>query len=158
MVAILAGSFDPLTNGHLDLIARGARIASTLIVAILRNESKTPLFSVEERGAMIREATAGFGNVEVDSFDGLLVEYAKRRGATLLLRGLRGISDYEYEREMILMNRRLAPEIDTVCLLADAQHSYVSSKVVKEVFRLGGDITGLVPPAVAERLGRKPIS
>lgn len=155
MVAILAGSFDPLTNGHLDLIARGSRLADRLIVAILRNESKSPLFSVEERAEMIREAATEWPNVETDSFDGLLVDFAKHRGATVLIRGLRGVSDYEYEREMALMNRRLAPSVDTVFLLADAQHSYVSSKLVKEVFRLGGSIEGLVPPFVAERLKRK---
>ena len=154
MVAILAGSFDPLTNGHLDLIARGSRLADRLIVAILRNESKSPLFSVEERAEMIREAAAAWPNVEVDSFEGLLVDFATQRGATMLIRGLRGVSDYEYEREMSLMNRRLAPSIDTVFLLADAQHSFVSSKLVKEVFRLGGSVEGLVPSFVAERLKR----
>jgi len=154
LVAILAGSFDPLTNGHLDLIARGSRLADRLIVAILRNESKSPLFSVEERAEMIREAAAAWPNVEVDSFEGLLVDFATQRGATMLIRGLRGVSDYEYEREMSLMNRRLAPSIDTVFLLADAQHSFVSSKLVKEVFRLGGSVEGLVPSFVAERLKR----
>jgi len=154
LVAILAGSFDPLTNGHLDLIARGSRIADRLIIAILRNESKSPLFSVEERAEMIREAVAAWPNVEVDNFEGLLVDFAKRRGATMLIRGLRGVSDYEYEREMALMNRRLEPSIDTVFLLADAQQSFVSSKLVKEVFRLGGSIDGLVPASVAERLQR----
>lgn len=154
MVAILPGSFDPLTNGHLDLIARGACLADRLIVAILRNESKQPLFPVEERLQMIREAAAAFPNVEVDSFEGLLADYARRRNAGIIVRGLRGVSDYEYEREMALMNRRLAPAVDTVFLLADEQHSFVSSRLVKEVFRLGGDVSGLVPEQIGRRLAR----
>ncbi len=148
LVAIYPGSFDPITNGHLDLIARGARLADRLIVAILRNESKQPLFSVSERMAMLAEVLHGYENVEIDAFDGLLVDYAADRGATAILRGIRAISDYEYELQMALMNRRLRPEIETVFLMAGEAYSFISSRLVKEVIRLGGNIAGLVPPAV----------
>jgi pantetheine-phosphate adenylyltransferase len=151
-VAIYPGSFDPITNGHLDLIQRGARLFDRLIVAILRNESKAPLFSVEERAEMLREAVAGYANVEVDSFDGLLVDYAVSRSATALLRGIRAISDYEYELQMALMNRRLSPQIETVFLMANEAYSFISSRMVKEVFRLGGNVAGLAPPLVEARM------
>jgi pantetheine-phosphate adenylyltransferase len=155
VVAIYPGSFDPVTNGHLDLIARGARLADRLIVAILRNESKQPLFSVDERMAMVAEALEGYENVEIDSFDGLLVDYASNRGATAILRGIRAISDYEYELQMALMNRRLRPEIETVFLMAGEAYSFISSRLVKEVIRLGGNISGLVPPGVELRLKQR---
>ncbi len=150
--AIYPGTFDPITNGHLDLIARGARLFGTLTVAVLKNDSKHPLFSPEDRVAMLREAVQGFANVEVGFFDGLLVHYAAQRGATVILRGIRAISDYEYELQMALMNRRLHPEIETVFLMAGEAYSFVSSKMVKEVFSLGGNISGLVPPFVEARL------
>jgi len=153
VVAIYPGSFDPITNGHLDLIGRGARLFSKLIVAILENDAKEPLFSVAERMEMLREATRGFANVEVDSFRGLLVNYAASRGATVLLRGIRAISDYEYELQMALMNTRLAPGIETVFLMSGEAYSFLSSRLVKQVFSLGGDVSGLVPPLVATRLG-----
>ena len=142
-----------MTNGHLDLIERGSRLVDRLIVAILRNDSKQPLFSVEERMDMIREVLDGrYRKVEIDSFDGLLVDYAAERGATLIFRGIRAISDYEYELQMALMNRRLRPQIDTVFLMAGEAYSFLSSRLVKEVFRLGGSIAGLVPPTVEARL------
>ena len=152
MVAIYPGSFDPITNGHLDLIARGSRVVERLIVAVLRNESKQALFSVEERLEMVREVVRPFANVDVESFDGLLVDYAASRGANLILRGIRAISDYEYELQMALMNRRLRPELETAFLMAGEAYSYLSSHLVKEVVSLGGDISGLVPPTVEARL------
>jgi len=155
VTAIYPGSFDPITNGHLDLIERGCRLFDRLTVAILRNETKQPLFSVEERTEMLREVVGCYPNVEVDSFEGLLVDYASRNGATVLLRGIRAISDYEYELQMALMNRRLRPEIETVFMLASEAHSFISSRLVKEVFGLGGNITGLVPPPVEVRLRQR---
>ena len=151
-VALYPGSFDPITNGHLDLIQRGARLFDRLIVSILRNERKEPLFSVEERAEMLREVVADYPNVEVDSFDGLLVDYAASRSATVLLRGIRAISDYEYELQMALMNRRLRPEVETVFLMANEAYSSISSRLVKEVFSLGGNIAGLAPPLVEARM------
>jgi pantetheine-phosphate adenylyltransferase len=151
-VAIYPGSFDPITNGHLDLIQRGARLFDRLIVSVLRNETKAPLFSVEERKEMLREVVQVFPNVEIDSFGGLLVEHAASRGATVLLRGIRAISDYEYEWQMALMNRRLRPGLETVFMMASEAHSFISSRLVKEVFSLGGNVAGLVPPSVEARL------
>jgi pantetheine-phosphate adenylyltransferase len=154
-IAIYPGSFDPITNGHLDLIQRGSRLFDRLIVSILRNERKEPLFTVEERAEMLREVVGEYPNVEVDSFDGLLVDYAAARSATVLLRGIRAISDYEYELQMALMNRRLRPEIETVFLMANEAYSFISSRLVKEVFSLGGDIAGLAPPLVEARMRAK---
>ena len=136
----------------MDLIERGCRLFDKLIVAILRNETKQPLFSVEERMEMLREVLCRFPNLVVDSFNGLLVDYAARNGATVLLRGIRAISDYEYELQMALMNRRLRPDIETVFMMANEASSFISSRLVKEVFGLGGDIGGLVPPTVETRL------
>jgi len=155
IVAIYPGSFDPITNGHLDLLRRGARLFDRLIVAVLRNEAKQPLFSAEERMEMLRDAVTGLTNVSVDSFDGLLVEYATAQRATVLLRGIRAVSDYEYELQMALMNRRLQPEIETVCLMSGDAFSFISSRLVKEVISLGGNISGLVPSAVEERLKQR---
>jgi pantetheine-phosphate adenylyltransferase len=152
VVAIYPGSFDPITSGHLDVIQRGARLFDRLIVSILRNESKAPLFSLEERMEMLTEAVEPYGNVEVDSFEGLLADYALRKGARGILRGIRAISDYEYELQMALMNRRLQPHLETIFLPAGEQYSFVSSRLVKEVISLGGDITGLVPAPVERRL------
>ena len=154
-IAIYPGSFDPITNGHLDLIQRGSRLFDKLIVSILRHDAKEPLFTVEERIEMLREVVHVYPNVDVDSFDGLLVDHAAHRSATVLLRGIRAISDYEYELQMALMNRRLRPDIETVFLLAQEAYSFISSRLVKEVFSLGGDISGLVPPGVEARMHRQ---
>jgi pantetheine-phosphate adenylyltransferase len=155
VIAIYPGSFDPITNGHLDLIRRSSGLFDRLIVSILRNDSKQPLFSLAERMEMLRAAVAEFPNVEVDSFEGLLVRYAEQRCARVVLRGIRAISDYEYELQMTHMNRRLNPEIETVFLMANDAYSFISSRLVKEVFRLGGDITELVPPIVLARMREK---
>ena len=150
--ALYPGTFDPPTNGHVDLIQRGARLFDHLTVAVLNNPVKNPLFTVQERVEMLAEATAGIGNVSVAMFDGLMVKFARQLGATAVLRGIRAISDYEHEFQMALMNRRLAPEIESVFLQPAGRYSFVSSRMVKEVFSFGGDVTGLVPPNVLKRL------
>ena len=152
VTAIYPGTFDPPTNGHLDLITRGSRIFSHLTVAVLINPVKNPLFTPEERVEMLTEATAPLENVTVATFDGLTVDFARKKGAAAVLRGIRAISDYEHEFQMALMNRRLAPEIETVFLQPAGRYSFVSSRMVKEVFSFGGDISGLVPPNVLKRL------
>jgi pantetheine-phosphate adenylyltransferase len=151
-VAIFPGSFDPLTSGHVDIITRGARLFDRIIVAILRNIEKSPLFSVEERIDIVREVFAGTPNVEADAFAGLLVDYARLQQATVIVRGLRVISDFEYEMQMALMNRRLYPDVETVFMMPAEKYGYVSSRLVKEVFSLGGNVTGLVPPGVETRM------
>jgi pantetheine-phosphate adenylyltransferase len=154
-IAIYPGSFDPLTNGHVDIITRGARLFDRIVVAFLRNIDKSPLFSMEERVDIARRVFAEHPEVEVDTFDGLLVDYAHRKGACAIVRGLRAISDFEYEMQMALMNRRLVGDVETVFMMPAEAYSYVSSRLVKEVFALGGDISGLVPPVVEERLRQK---
>jgi pantetheine-phosphate adenylyltransferase len=154
-IAVYPGTFDPVTFGHLDLVERGRKHVDKLIIAILRNEDKQALFSVEERAAFLRDAVAPWTNVVVDDFDGLLVEYAKRTGASLILRGLRAVADFEYELQMAMMNRRLAPDLETAFLMPNESFSYVSSRLVREVARLGGDVQRLVPPDVSKALVEK---
>lgn len=155
LVAVYPGTFDPVTNGHLDLVQRCAPLVDRLVVSVLANETKSPLFTAEERVDMLKVVLQNFPNVEIDSFDGLLIDYARRKQARLILRGIRAISDYEYELQMALMNRRLAPEIETMFMMAGEAHSFISSRLVKEVIRLGGNISGLVPPSVEEVLRRR---
>jgi pantetheine-phosphate adenylyltransferase len=152
--AIYPGSFDPLTNGHLDIIERSAKLFDEVVVAILLNIQKQPMFTVPERVAMI-EAVVTHKNVRVDTFDGLLVHYAVEQKAEAIVRGIRAISDYEYELQMALMNRRLQPAIETVFLMASEEYSYLSSRLIKEVFHLNGEITGLVPELVEQRMKEK---
>lgn len=154
--AVYPGTFDPLTNGHLDLIQRGSKIVDELVVAILRNSDKgAPLFSVSERVEMISEAIQGFGNVSVTTFDGLLVDFARKVGAKAVLRGIRAITDYEYEFPMAMMNRKLDPNLETLFMMPTEQYTYVSSRLIKGVFKLGGDVSELVPPLVMERMKAK---
>lgn len=150
--AIYPGSFDPTTNGHLDLIARASRIFDHLVVAVLNNSEKSALFSVPERVEMLSEAVQHIDNVSVATFNGLMVDFAREQRAQAVVRGIRAISDYEYEFQMALMNRRLAPELETVFMMPAEKYSYVSSRLIKEVFRLGGSVDGLVPPNIVERL------
>jgi pantetheine-phosphate adenylyltransferase len=155
VTAIYPGSFDPITNGHLDLIRRGSRLFESLVVAVLTNLDKKPLFTVSERVEMLREVANGIPNVSVDTFSGLLVDYARRKGARAILRGVRAFSDYEYELQMALMNRKLEPELETVFLMPAESFAYISSRLVKEIVHHGGPVTGLVPPEVEERLRAK---
>ena len=153
---IYPGTFDPLTNGHLDLIGRGAKIADSMVIAVLRTSVKPEaLFSVEERVEMLQQATAEYRNVSVMEFDGLLVEFARAQGAQAILRGIRAVSDYEYELQMALMNRKLAPELETLFLIPAEQYTFVSSRLIKGVARMGGDVSALVPAAVNARLKAK---
>ena len=158
VVAIYPGSFDPLTNGHVDIIQRGSRMFDRIIVAILLNIEKAPLFTVAERVAIARDVFREWPNVEVDTFDGLLVEYARRRKASVIVRGLRAVSDFEYEMQMALMNRRLNSEVETVFMMPAEPYTYVSSRLVKEVVALGGSVKGLVPASVEDRLRDKKLS
>jgi pantetheine-phosphate adenylyltransferase len=154
-LAIYPGSFDPMTNGHLDLIGRGSQLFDHLIVAVLTNPDKEPLFTVEERVAMLRQVTEGMRNVSVDTFSGLLVDYAVRKGARVILRGIRAFTDYEYELQMALMNAKLEPSLETVFLMPAESYTYLSSRLVKEIFLHRGSVKGLVPSVVEERLQLK---
>ena len=153
--ALVPGSFDPITMGHLDIIARAARMFETVLVAVAPNSTKTPLFTLAERVEMIQMTCAHLPNVSVDAFEGLLVEYAVKHGASVIVKGLRAVSDFEYELQMAMMNRRLNSAVETVFLMTEAEHSYLSSSIVKEIARLGGAVEGLVPSHVETRLRQK---
>ena len=150
--ALYPGTFDPPTNGHVDLIQRGSKLFDHLLVAVLINLDKNPLFNVQERVEMLKEITADIPNVSVSTFHGLMVDFARQEGCSAVMRGIRAISDYEYEFQMALMNRRLAPEVETVFLQPAGRYSFVSSRMLKEVSSLGGDVTGLLPPTVLKRV------
>jgi pantetheine-phosphate adenylyltransferase len=155
ITVVYPGSFDPVTNGHLDIIERSASIFDKIIVGLLVNLEKTPLFTLDERVEMLKAVTKKWKNVEIDTFEGLLVDYAMRRGAKLIVRGIRAVSDYEYEFQMAMMNRRLEPRLETVFMMPAESYSYLSSKLVKEIYKLGGSIKGLVPEIVEAKLKSK---
>ena len=158
IIAIYPGSFDPLTNGHVDIIQRGSRLFDRIVVAVLMNLEKSPLFTVPERVEIARTVFHGWSNVEVDTFDGLLVDYARKRGAGAIVKGLRAVSDFEYEMQMALMNRRLNPDVETVFMMPTEPYTYVSSRLVKEVVALGGSVKGIVPDIVERRLREKKLA
>ena len=158
IIAIYPGSFDPLTNGHVDIIQRGSRLFDRIVVGVLFNLEKAPLFTVPERVEIARTVFQGWSNVEVDTFDGLLVDYARSKGAGVIVRGLRAISDFEFEMQMALMNRRLNPDVETVFMMPAEPYTYVSSRIVKEVVALGGSVKGLVPGVVEDRLRAKKLA
>ena len=157
-IAIYPGSFDPLTNGHVDIIQRGSRFFDRIVIALLLNLEKAPLFTVPERVGIAREVFRDWSNVEVDTFDGLLVDYARSQKASVIVRGLRAVSDFEFEMQMALMNRRLAPDVETVFMMPAEPYTYVSSRLVKEVVALGGSVNGLVPEIVERRLREKKLA
>lgn len=153
--ALVPGSFDPVTNGHLDIIIRASAMFDEVLIAVAPNSTKTPLFTIEERIEMLTEVCASCENVTVTTFEGLLVQFACENGVTAIVKGLRAVSDFEYELQMALMNRRLQPEIETIFLMTGAEYSYLSSSIVKEIARLGGAVEGLVPDCVEQRLRQK---
>jgi len=154
-IAVYPGTFDPVTHGHLDLANRARRHFDRLVVAILCNEDKQTTFSVDERAELLREAVAPWENVAVDTFDGLLVEYVRRVGAAVIVRGIRAVTDFEYEMQMTMMNRKLDSSVETVFLMPSESYSYVSSRLVREIVRLGGSVAGLVPEKVEHALAQK---
>src|SRR6476660_3029051 len=158
VVASYPGSFDPVTNGHVDIIRRGAQLFDRIVIAVLINLEKAPLFTVPERVEIAKEAFIGNANVEVDTFDGLLVDYARRRHAGVIVKGLRAVSDFEFEMQMALMNRKLNPDVETVFMMPAEPYTYVSSRLVKEIVALGGSVTGLVPTIVERRLREKKLA
>lgn len=153
--AIYPGSFDPVTNGHIDIIERAAKVFDELIVAVATNVSKTPLFTAEERAEMLRQATKHLPNVKIDNFDGLLIRYAESQDAKVIVKGLRALSDFEFEFEMALMNRRLDGGVETVFMMTNAEYSYLSSGIIKEIYAFGGSIKGLVPKIAEQYLAKK---
>ncbi len=154
-LAIYPGTFDPITNGHLDIISRASKIFDKVIVAVADNLQKDPLFSWDERKKLVQQTVKGLMNIEVDVFNELLVQYAKRKGASVLIRGLRAVSDFEYEFQMALMNRKLAPELETVYLMPSEEYTYINSTIAKEVFTLGGEVDCFLPAVVVEALKKK---
>ena len=154
-VAIYPGTFDPITNGHLDIAQRAAQIFDRIIIAVSNNLHKDPFFSLEERRVLVEKTIMDITNVSVDVFDGLLVEYVKNRGVSALIRGLRAVSDFEYEFQMALMNRKLMPNLETVFLMSGEEYTYINSTIVKEVALLGGNVDGFLPPVVAEAVSEK---
>lgn len=154
-LAVYPGTFDPVTHGHLDLVERGRNLFDSILIAVLHNEDKRPLFNVEQRVALLTEAVDGWANVTVESFDGLLVDYAQSRGASAILRGIRAFSDFEYEMQMTMMNRKLRPGLETVFMVPNESYAYVSSRLVREISKLGGRIDGLVPPNVVRALSQR---
>ena len=154
-LAIFPGSFDPLTNGHVDIVLRSAHLFERILVAVLVNPEKKPLFTPDERVTIIRQVFKEYPNVEVDTFNGLLVDYARKRRASAIIRGIRAVSDFEFEFQMALMNRHIEPTLETVFMMPAEQYTYLSSRLIKEVFSLGGAVTGLVPPTVEQWMTRK---
>ena len=152
---IYPGSFDPITNGHLDIISRAAKNYDKVIVAILKNSAKTPAFTVEEKADMIRRATAHLPNVEIDSFDGLLVDYVEKKNSRVIIKGLRAVSDFEYEFQMALANKKINPDIETLFMMTDVQYAYLSSSIVREMASLGASLSGLVPDCIADDIVKK---
>lgn len=154
-IAIYPGSFDPITNGHLDIVERAINLFDKVVITIARNSTKSPLFTEEERLKLIKESVKSYKQVEVDSFEGLLVDYCQRKKASAVVRGLRAISDFEYELQMALMNRKLNPNVQTVFLMPNEKYTYLNSSIVREIARLGGDVSDFVPPVVKKALERK---
>lgn len=154
-VAVYPGSFDPVTNGHLDIIERASRVCDKVVVGVLNNANKTPMFPAQERVDMLKDVTSDFKNVEVDSFSGLLVDFAKSHGANVIIKGLRTVADFEYEFQMALLNKALNPDIETMFMMTNSKYSYISSSMVKELAGFRGDLTGLVPAQIINKIKQK---